>query len=183
MGDKEPIDVAMHDVERDPTTGLAKDLDDFAFDYDFYGYQDVVDDRTEHIESLKKDLETGNVEGLTDYLKEVIEEGDYMVPEATTLLERIEAIVPQQEVTKDAEKTQNEVKEQHELQETENYLKNAEMVMEDDYGMIDGIINNGEKAENPSVMAELKAAREARAERQSEHKEKHHDKKIDHDDR
>ena len=27
----------------------------------------------------------------------------------------------------------------------ENYLKNAEMVMEDDYGMIDGIINNGPK--------------------------------------
>ena len=25
----------------------------------------------------------------------------------------------------------------------ENYLKNAEMAMEDDYGMIDGIINNG----------------------------------------
>ena len=27
----------------------------------------------------------------------------------------------------------------------ENYLKNAEMSMEDDYGMIDGIINNGPK--------------------------------------
>ena len=27
----------------------------------------------------------------------------------------------------------------------ENYLKNAEMAMEDDYGMIDGIINNGPK--------------------------------------
>ena len=25
----------------------------------------------------------------------------------------------------------------------ENYLKNAEMAMEDDYGMLDGIINNG----------------------------------------
>jgi antirestriction protein ArdC len=35
----------------------------------------------------------------------------------------------------------------------ENYLKNAEMAMEDDYGMIDGIINNGK---NPSV-AELEA--------------------------
>jgi antirestriction protein ArdC len=35
----------------------------------------------------------------------------------------------------------------------ENHLKNAEMVMEDDYGMIDGIINNGK---NPSV-AELEA--------------------------
>ena len=183
MGDKEPIDVAKQDVERDPITELAKDLDDFAFDYDFYGYQDAVDDRTEHIESLKRDLETGNVEGLTDYLKEVIEEGDYMVPEATALLGRIEAIVPQQEVTKEADKAQDEVKEQHEQQEAENYLKNAEMMMEDDYGMIDGIINNGEKAEKPSIMAELKAAREARAERQPEHKEKHHDKKIDHDDR
>lgn len=27
----------------------------------------------------------------------------------------------------------------------ENYLKNAEMAMEDDYGMIDGIINNGQR--------------------------------------
>ena len=26
---------------------------------------------------------------------------------------------------------------------SENYLKNAEMAMEDDYGMLDGIINNG----------------------------------------
>ena len=34
----------------------------------------------------------------------------------------------------------------------ENYLKNAEMAMEDDYGMIDGIINNGPK--QPTV-AEL----------------------------
>ena len=34
----------------------------------------------------------------------------------------------------------------------ENYLKNAEMAMEDDYGMIDGIINNGPK-EQPEVKA------------------------------
>ena len=36
----------------------------------------------------------------------------------------------------------------------ENYLKNAEMAMEDDYGMIDGIINNGPK--QPTV-TELEA--------------------------
>ena len=36
----------------------------------------------------------------------------------------------------------------------ENYLKNAEMAMEDDYGMIDGIINNGPK--DPTV-ADLEA--------------------------
>ena len=41
----------------------------------------------------------------------------------------------------------------------ENYLKNAEVSMEDDYGMIDGIINNGRKdepAERPSVLEQLK---------------------------
>jgi hypothetical protein len=53
------------------------------------------------VESLKKDLETGNVEGLTDYLKKVIEEGDYMVPEATALLDRIEAIVSETEKVKE----------------------------------------------------------------------------------
>ena len=38
------------------------------------------------------------------------------------------------------------------FQKPENYLKNAEMAMEDDYGMIDGVINNGPK--QPTV-AEL----------------------------
>lgn len=41
----------------------------------------------------------------------------------------------------------------------ENYLKNAEIAMEDDYGMIDGIINNGKSAvevEKTSVLERLK---------------------------
>lgn len=50
--------------------------------------------------------------------------------------------------------------------ESENYLKNAEMLLEDDYNMIDGIINNGPKEplsevlpepKKKSVMAQLKA--------------------------
>ena len=49
----------------------------------------------------------------------------------------------------------------------ENYLKNAEMALEDDYGMIDGIINNGpkqtvaEQEERSSILAKLKAPVEA----------------------
>ncbi|MBQ9031103.1 MAG: DUF4316 domain-containing protein [Parasporobacterium sp.] len=46
----------------------------------------------------------------------------------------------------------------------ENYLKNAEMAMEDDYGMIDGVINNGRadrikdtEEKRPSVLEQLKA--------------------------
>ena len=56
--------------------------------------------------------------------------------------------------------------------EKENYLKAAEMSMEDDYGMIDGIINNGpkedkvpERSEKSSVMDRLKSAK---AEKQKE---------------
>ena len=42
-----------------------------------------------------------------------------------------------------------------------DHLRNAEMSMEDDYGMIDGIINNGkadhlEEANKPSVLEQLK---------------------------
>lgn len=59
----------------------------------------------------------------------------------------------------------------------ENYLKAAEMSMEDDYGMIDGIINNGpkedktldakapERGEKSSIMDRLKSAK---AEKQKE---------------
>ena len=46
----------------------------------------------------------------------------------------------------------------------ENYLKNAEMAMEDDYGMLDGIVNNGKKdepAEKQSVLEQLKEKQEA----------------------
>ncbi|MDO4647897.1 MAG: YodL domain-containing protein [Eubacteriales bacterium] len=45
----------------------------------------------------------------------------------------------------------------------ENYLKYAEMSMEDDYGMIDGVINNGRKEEEPektSVLEQLQEKRE-----------------------
>ncbi|WP_243125890.1 MULTISPECIES: antirestriction protein ArdA [unclassified Eubacterium (in: firmicutes)] len=259
MGDKEAIDVAKQDVERDPISELAKDLDDFAYEFDFYGYQDAVDDRAEQIESLKADLESGNVEGLTDYLKEIIEDGEYMVPEATALLGRIEAIVPQKEEVKESKvsfyaaedmefhlgryqenltveqaieayrqiehprgvkgigvqsedfdwglvggNTLNlsdlqyvpEVAANLQVQEAiktiyqnmpeltvvgrEEYLKNAEILLEDDYGMIDGIINNGTKeekqAEKPSIIAEIKAAQKEAAEKKHEPKEKHHNK-------
>lgn len=52
-------------------------------------------------------------------------------------------------------------KELRDFMKSENYLKSAEMSMEDDYGMIDGIINNGRKdiePARPSVLEQLKDA-------------------------
>ena len=55
-------------------------------------------------------------------------------------------------------------KELPEFLKPENYLKNAEMALEDDYGMIDGIINNGKadrvkdaEEKRTSVLEQLKA--------------------------
>lgn len=47
-------------------------------------------------------------------------------------------------------------KELPEFIKPENYLKYAEMSMEDDYGMIDGVINNEPKDERKSVLEQLK---------------------------
>ena len=52
------------------------------------------------------------------------------------------------------------------LTDPENHLKNAEVQMEDDYGMIDGIINNGERSKDkPSVLGQLSQAKKECAER------------------
>lgn len=66
---------------------------------------------------------------------------------------------------------------------TENYLKNAEMQMEDDLGMIDGIINNGPKEEpkpvkqaeetktkKPSVLAKLRQYQKEDREKATQHR-------------
>ena len=67
---------------------------------------------------------------------------------------------------------------------TENYLKNAEMQMEDDFGMIDGIINNGPKepvktpapkqeetkSKKPSVLAKLRQYQKEDKEKTTQHR-------------
>ena len=59
-----------------------------------------------------------------------------------------------EEVITEAKSLEN--KEKSEIYQTsENYLKNAEMAVEDDYNMIDGIINNGSKEELLDTQKEL----------------------------
>lgn len=55
-----------------------------------------------------------------------------------------------------------------EFLQPENYLKNAEMAMEDDYGMVDGIINNGRKEATPPGTEERTFIRDRLAEAKRE---------------
>jgi len=48
-----------------------------------------------------------------------------------------------------------------------NYLKNAEMQMEDDYGMIDGIVNNGSRQTEPPAKAAPEKKADAKAKKPS----------------
>ena len=48
-----------------------------------------------------------------------------------------------------------------------NYLKNAEMQMEDDYGMIDGIVNNGSRQTEPPKKAAPEKAADTKAKKPS----------------
>lgn len=48
-----------------------------------------------------------------------------------------------------------------------NYLKNAEMQMEDDYGMIDGIVNNGPRQTEPPVKSTPERAADTKAKKPS----------------
>ena len=64
--------------------------------------------------------------------------------------------------------------------EKENHLKFVEMSMEDDYGMIDGIINNGpkeekvpERREKTSIMDRLKSAKAEKPQKECPPKQKH----------
>ena len=70
--------------------------------------------------------------------------------------------------------------------EKQNPLKAAEMSLEDDYGMIDGIINNGpkedkssEKGGKASIMDRLKSAKTAQqTDKPSPHKEKKSEREL-----
>ena len=55
-----------------------------------------------------------------------------------------------------------------EFLEPENYLKNAEIAMEDDYGMVDGIINNGKKEVTPLGVDEKTSIRDRLSEAKRE---------------
>lgn len=75
-------------------------------------------------------------------------------------------------------------KELHNFRNTDNHLKNAEMQVEDDYGMIDGVINNGAKepvkapapkkeetkSKKPSVLAKLRKYQEEDRQATTQHR-------------
>ena len=125
-----------------PAEQLAVEIDRFSHDYDIYSYRNNNPNMTESVSEIFEMIVQGNTEPITDWLNEVISEGalpDEM-QRAKVLLEKLAEYKP---------------------------LAKIEEMEEQNYNMIDNVLNNGaEKAqreankkeqEQPAVKVSLKA--------------------------
>ena len=95
----------MENSEKAPVEKLAADLDDFAFDFDFYHYKDSVEDREQAVEALKEQIQTGNVQPIREWLQAAVEESEGESAEkAAELITRLDALVKEQKLLSGNEK-------------------------------------------------------------------------------
>ena len=91
---------------------LATQVDQFAHDYDTYGYKDAVDDRLANVESLAADIESGNTGYITDMLKDVVDDIDSEPADAQAakdLLEKLDDYKPLAKVEEQVEENFNQI--------------------------------------------------------------------------
>ena len=108
--------IAMEDLEKDKqktmengekatVEKLAVDLDDFAFDFDFYHYKDSVEDRDQAVEALKEQIQAGDVQPIREWLQAAVEESEGESAEkAAELITRMDAVVKEQKLLSGSEK-------------------------------------------------------------------------------
>lgn len=96
---------AMENSEKAPVEKLAADLDDFAFDFDFYHYKDSVEDREQAVEALKEQIQAGDVQPIREWLQDAVEESEGESAEkAAELITRLDALLKEQKLLSGSEK-------------------------------------------------------------------------------
>ena len=96
---------AMENSEKAPVEKLAADLDEFAFDFDFYHYKDSVEDREQAVEALKEQIQAGDVQPIREWLQVAVEESEGESAEkAAELITRLDALVKEQKLLSGSEK-------------------------------------------------------------------------------
>lgn len=155
---------------------LASQIDQFSYDYDTYQYRDTVEDREAQVANITEDIRNGNTGYMNDFLNAVISEG---------VREGITDIFGQGVEIDDSEAVQTARRAKELLDKLAEYkpLAKVEELEEQNYNMIDNVLNNGaEKKEQEQTkgrisikekLAEKKAVIEQRdkAERTSPEKE------------
>ena len=96
---------AMENSEKTPVEKLAADLDDFAFDFDFYHYKDSVENREQAVEALKEQIQAGDIQPIREWLQVAVEESEGESAEkAAELIVRLDTLVKEQKLLSSGEK-------------------------------------------------------------------------------
>ena len=121
---------------------LAAEIDQLSYDYDTYQYKDTVEDRKAQVANITEDIRSGNVGYLNDFLNAII---------AEEVREGITDIFGQGTEISDSEAVQTARKAKELLDKLAEYkpLAKIEELEEQNYNMIDNVLNNGaEKKED-----------------------------------
>ena len=174
--DKLPDIEVRGSLEKCQAAILASQIDQLSYDYDTYQYQDTIEDREAQVANITEDIRNGNTGYLNDFLNAVISEG---------IREGVTDIFGEGVEIDDSEAVQTARRAKELLDKLAEYMPLAkiEELEEQNYNMIDNVLNNGaEKKEKEQTkgrisikekLAEKKAVIEQRdkAERTSPEKE------------
>ena len=128
---------------------LASEIDQFSYDYDTYQYQDTVEDREAQVANITEDIRNGNTGYLNDFLNAVISED---------VREGITDIFGQGVEIDDSEAVQTARRAKELLDKLAEYkpLAKVEELTEQNYNMIDNVLNNGaEKKEQEQTKGRI----------------------------
>ena len=128
---------------------LASQIDQFSYDYDTYQYRDTVEDREAQVANITEDIRNGNTGYLNDFLNAVISEG---------VREGITDIFGQGVEIDDSEAVQTARRAKELLDKLAEYkpLAKIEELEEQNYNMIDNVLNNGaEKKEQEQTKGRI----------------------------
>lgn len=179
--DKLPDIEVRGSLEKWQSAILASQIDQFSYDYDTYQYRDTVEDREAQVANITEDIRNGNTGYLNDFLNAVISEG---------VREGITDIFGQGVKIDDSEAVQTARRAKELLDKLAEYkpLTKIEELEEQNYNMIDNVLNNGaEKKEQEQTkgrssikekLAEKKAVIEQRDKAERTSPEKETDKKT-----
>lgn len=117
---------------------LAYQIDEFARDFDFYDYNDMVDDREENVRQLAESIESGDTGFIKEVLQGIIEDQDGTADDQRKAKELIEKLAEYKPLAK--------------VEERE----------EQNYNMIDNVLNNlpqdPEEKKEPAPQKEMRLA-------------------------
>ncbi len=91
---------------------LAHQIDEFARDFDLYGYDDAVEDREANINQLKESIDTGDAGYIKEFLQGIIDEEDGSTEDqrkAKELLQKLSEYKPLAKVEEQLEENYNQI--------------------------------------------------------------------------